>query len=309
MGLSDGGATRSTDLLQQAWKDQDFVLCVAQALEAKVADDEWLGSWRTDVAPMSDGWMKSVSTRVKAGYLLDAPTLQRFRAVVRPERPRIAPSAAHRLELVVELCDRPRPGPNLKGTSERYTETRDLLESAFVERFGEEWKGRGGFRTNPPAKTLPHTFLPPTEAVRWLSRFSPTVQLAVHKGTQVVNAACYPPVLHRYPRIGAFEISALLFEGERLVAQECIFSKLLSGRWPKVERVVARSHEFVQDALWREQEAQKQAWRQLTDFVEEGYMLHDAQLAELRRAVTANPRQLIELVEEGYGQRAERRLA
>ena len=76
-------------------------------------------------------------------------------------------------------------------------------------------------------------------------------------------------------RIGAFEVSALLFEGERLVAQECIFSKLLSGRWPKVERVVARSHEFVQDALRREQEALKQAWRQLTDYVEEGSMLHD----------------------------------
>ena len=75
------------------------------------------------------------------------------------------------------------------GTHERYTEARDELETAFLDKFQEEWVGRGAFRTNPPAASQPHTFLPPDKAECFVGRFSPMVHLGVRKAVAVVSCS------------------------------------------------------------------------------------------------------------------------
>lgn len=305
MGLHDGGSKKRLGghWLQRAYSNEEFVQRLADELEPGIDEEEWLGCWRTDVDPASAAWLKVVSARIKAGYLIDDSTLRRLKAVVKPQRPLVAPSADHRLEIAVEMCIAERPGPNLIGTHERYVSARDELRARFEELYATqpEWERKCAFRTNPPATAMPReVFLPPSEALHFVGRFSPTVQAGVQRGTRVVNASCFPPVLHRYPRIGALEVTALVYHDGELLAHECVFSKLLSGRWPGAARVMARIDGFVQDALWREQQAKLRAWAELVYSVEDGYMLHDAQLAQLRQAVTQNPRQLLELVEDGY---------
>tara|TARA_B110001452_G_scaffold188047_1_gene158381 strand:- start:154 stop:1158 length:1005 start_codon:yes stop_codon:yes gene_type:complete len=305
MGLTNGGSKKKLGdhWLQRAYDNEEFVQRLAEELEPGIDEDEWLGSWRTDVAPASEAWLKIVSARIKAGYLVDDATLRRLKAVVKPQRPPVAPSADHRLEIAVEMCIAERPGPNLIGTHERYVSARDDLRARFDALYADEgeWERKCAFRTNPPATSMPRdVFLPPSEALHFVGRFSPTVQAGVQRGTRVVNASCFPPVLHRYPRIGALEVTALVYRDGEVVAHECVFSKLLSGRWPGAARVMARIDGFVQDALWREQQAQLQAWAELVFSVEDGYMLHDAQMAQLRQAVTQNPGQVLELVEDGY---------
>ena len=66
---------------------------------------------------------------------------------------------------------------------------------------------------------------------------------------------------------------------------ECLFSKLLSRRWPTDEHLMARLDGFVQQALWRDR---LEMQRELSGLVFEGHALYDAQLQRLRAAVAAD---------------------
>lgn len=278
--------------MERAWTNPDFVHCISEHLGPNI-QDEWLRDVHAD--PEAEAWLHAQAHKIiKQGHAINTASLQRMRAIVRPLRQRILPEAGHRLELIVEMCSLKRPSATLKGNHEQYVEASDRLMEAFQAKFGAEWEGRCAYRLNAPPAKLPHSFLSGEEALRLVGRFSDarprverrrprphcsgpscavsdflaprdpgaqTVREDLRQGRQAVTRTA-PPGLVSYPRLGALEVTALLLhEGDRLVARECVFSKLLSRKWPAAQRVMARVDAFVQDAMWREAKAAGRADR------------------------------------------------
>ena len=69
------------------------------------------------------------------------------------------------------------------------------------------------------------------------------------------------------------------------VENECLFSKLLSRRWPTDEHLMTRLDCFVQQALRRDL---LETRRELTELVFDGHALYNTQLQQLRAAVAAD---------------------
>ena len=300
--------------------------------------------WLEEQPVKAKAWLKSVSLKIEQGHAIRSDTLQRMHAVVAPARRRIPPEEGHRLHLVVEMCNAKRPTATLAGSHERYQETSARLMEVFQARVGPEWTGTSDYQLNPPPASLPHHFLSAKEGLRHLgtgdplrggAAFSEATLADVRKGRQAVTHTV-PPRLQLYPRLGAFEVTALLFHGDTLVRprpppapapaptrtpppppprrasraavvtahspcpfplgtksphgprqveSECLFSKLLSRRWPADEHLMARLDGFVQQALWRDR---LEMQRELSELVFEGHALYDAQLQRLRAAVAAD---------------------
>lgn len=249
--------------------------------------------WLQEEPVKAKAWLKSVSLKIEQGHAIRSDTLQRMHAVVAPARRRIPPEEGHRLHLVVEMCNAKRPTATLAGSHERYQETSARLMEAFQARVGAEWAGTCDYQLNPSPASLPHHFLSAKEGLRYLgtgdplrggAAFSEATHADVRKGRQAVTHTV-PPRLQLYPRLGAFEVTALLFHDDALVESECLFSKLLSRRWPADEHLMARLDGFVQQALWRDR---LEMQRELSQLVLEGHALYDSQLQRLRAAVAAD---------------------
>jgi hypothetical protein len=181
--------------------------------------------WLQERPVKAKAWLKHVSLRIERGHAIDSDTLQRMQAVVAPARRRILPEEGHRLHLVVEMCNAKRPTATLVGSHERYQETSARLMEAFQARVGSEWAGTSDYQLNPPPASLPHHFLSAKEGLRYLgtgdplrggAAFSAATRDDVRKGRQAVTHTV-PPRLQLYPRLGAFEVTALLFDGDALV--------------------------------------------------------------------------------------------
>ena len=181
--------------------------------------------WLEEQPVKAKAWLKNVSLKIEQGHAINSGTLQRMQAVVAPARQRILPEEGHRLHLVVEMCNAKRPTATLAGSHERYQETSARLMEAFQARVGPEWTGTSDYQLNPPPASLPHHFLSAKEGLRHLgtgdplrggAAFSEATLADVRKGRQAVTHTV-PPRLQLYPRLGAFEVTALLFHGDTLV--------------------------------------------------------------------------------------------
>ena len=168
--------------------------------------------------------------------------------------PRVSPKDTHRLVVVVEHCTAQRPSTNLKGSSEKYVAVCKKLEAAFVEAFDGEWDI--DFQVNPPPSVVPgEKFMNADDACAYLRNFSWHTHRDLLLGKQVVDVSTYPPRLHPYPRVGAFEVSYVVIDGDDQVACAPVFSKLVSGTWPNLDKLMARLDKGVQHALISQQHA------------------------------------------------------
>ena len=144
-----------------------------------------------------------------------------------------------RLVVVVEHCTAQRPSTNLKGSSEKYVAVCKKLETAFVDAFNGEWDI--DFQVNPPPSVVPgEKFMNADDACAYLRNFSWHTHRDLLLGKQVVDVSTYPPRLHPYPRVGAFEVSYVVIDGDDQVACAPVFSKLVSGTWPNLDKLMAR---------------------------------------------------------------------
>ena len=166
-------------------------------------------------------------------------------------RPNMAPKASMRLLVICEHCTAPRPTTNLKGTAEKYAETCAKLESAFHAQFEDDWEGLTDFQINPEPSSLPHAFMDVKKALRFLKGYPKKVHDRIAEGTQVVDLADYPPTLQTYPRIGAFEVTFSMRDGNLEVARGSVYSKLATQKWPSVDTLVSRLYRCVQGELWK----------------------------------------------------------
>ena len=177
--------------------------------------------------------------------------------------PKQVPSDSATLTLYVEHCTAERPTWSLKGSKAKYEECHANLEAAFLEQFAEWSPTALNYVNNPKPAQSPYVFLPPDKAVTYPGRINSfDAPCFVHElgevtrnhlldGTMVIDSSDFPPLLLKYPRIGALEVTYQLCESYRPIGQKLVFSKGATGKWPSTAKLMKQIALHVQMDLYR----------------------------------------------------------